>query len=100
MPTRYQGVKFRSVGDPVLHLSNPPGVDAAIKDGLLTFAQRFGKKPVSTWPNGKLHTLEIADRIIVLEQGHIVATGSHAELVVSCPLYQRLHEAQNQRRCA
>ena len=24
LPTRYQGVKFRSVGDPVLHLSNPP----------------------------------------------------------------------------
>ncbi|HUG92066.1 MAG TPA: DUF1501 domain-containing protein [Planctomycetaceae bacterium] len=25
LPTRYQGVKFRSVGDPVLFLSNPPG---------------------------------------------------------------------------
>lgn len=25
LPTRYQGVKFRSVGDPVLYLSNPPG---------------------------------------------------------------------------
>jgi ATP-binding cassette subfamily B protein/subfamily B ATP-binding cassette protein MsbA len=48
----------------------------------------------------KLHTLEIADRIIVLEQGGITAMGSHAELMVSCPLYQRLHEAQNQRRCA
>jgi hypothetical protein len=28
LPTRYQGVKFRSVGDPVLYLSNPPGVRA------------------------------------------------------------------------
>jgi hypothetical protein len=27
LPTRYQGVKFRSVGDPVLHLSNPQGFD-------------------------------------------------------------------------
>ncbi len=26
LPTRYQGVKFRSGGDPVLFLSNPPGV--------------------------------------------------------------------------
>ena len=26
LPTRYQGVKFRSVGDPVLYLSDPPGV--------------------------------------------------------------------------
>ncbi|MCZ2151937.1 MAG: DUF1501 domain-containing protein [Bryobacterales bacterium] len=27
LPTRYQGVKFRSVGDPVLYLSNPRGFD-------------------------------------------------------------------------
>jgi hypothetical protein len=27
LPTQYQGVKFRSVGDPVLFLSDPPGVD-------------------------------------------------------------------------
>ncbi len=27
LPTRYQGVKFRSHGDPVLYLSNPPGID-------------------------------------------------------------------------
>jgi len=25
LPTKYQGIKFRSVGDPVLYLSNPPG---------------------------------------------------------------------------
>ncbi|MBM80986.1 MAG: sulfatase [Planctomycetaceae bacterium] len=25
LPTKYQGVKFRSVGDPVLYLSDPPG---------------------------------------------------------------------------
>jgi Protein of unknown function (DUF1501) len=29
LPSRYQGVKFRSVGDPVLYLSNPAGFDAA-----------------------------------------------------------------------
>jgi hypothetical protein len=27
LPTKYQGIKFRSTGDPVLFLSNPPGVD-------------------------------------------------------------------------
>ncbi len=26
LPTKYQGIKFRSVGDPVLYLSNPPGL--------------------------------------------------------------------------
>ena len=28
LPTRYQGVKFRSLGDPVLYLSNPEGMNA------------------------------------------------------------------------
>ena len=27
LPSKYQGVKFRSGGDPVLYLSNPPGID-------------------------------------------------------------------------
>ncbi len=27
LPSQHQGVKFRSVGDPVLYLSNPPGID-------------------------------------------------------------------------
>lgn len=31
LPSRYQGVKFRSVGDPVLYLSNPPGLDASAR---------------------------------------------------------------------
>jgi hypothetical protein len=31
LPTRYQGVKFRSGGDPVLYLSNPPGVDGKLR---------------------------------------------------------------------
>jgi hypothetical protein len=31
LPTLYQGVQFRSGGDPVLYLSNPPGVDAKLQ---------------------------------------------------------------------
>jgi hypothetical protein len=31
LPTVYQGVQFRSVGDPVLYLSNPRGVDDAVQ---------------------------------------------------------------------
>jgi hypothetical protein len=35
LPSRYQGVKFRSVGDPVLYLSNPDGFDAADRRAFL-----------------------------------------------------------------
>src|SRR6185369_12873132 len=35
LPTAYQGVKFRSDGDPVLYLSNPPGMDAKVRRSML-----------------------------------------------------------------
>ena len=35
LPTAYQGVKFRSGGDPVLYLSNPPGIDASRRRSML-----------------------------------------------------------------
>jgi hypothetical protein len=35
LPTKYQGVKFRSAGDPVLSLSNPPGVADATRRRVL-----------------------------------------------------------------
>jgi hypothetical protein len=35
LPSKYQGVKFRSHGDPVLYLSNPDGVSAATRRRML-----------------------------------------------------------------
>ncbi len=40
LPTVYQGVQFRNVGDPVLYLSNPQGVDAGLqKDSIETISR-------------------------------------------------------------
>ncbi len=35
LPTVYQGVKFRGAGDPVLYLSDPPGVDKSLRRKML-----------------------------------------------------------------
>lgn len=43
LPSRYQGVKFRSVGDPVLFLSNPPGFDQKDRRVFLDTLQTLNK---------------------------------------------------------
>jgi ATP-binding cassette subfamily B protein/subfamily B ATP-binding cassette protein MsbA len=48
----------------------------------------------------RLNTLEIANRIVVLEHGRIAAVGAHGELVRSCPEYARLYEAYSKRLSA
>jgi hypothetical protein len=44
LPSNYQGVQFRSAGDPVLHLSNPPGLTReqrrSLLDGLASLNER------------------------------------------------------------
>lgn len=42
----------------------------------------------------RLSTVQHADQIVVLDQGSIVETGSHEELLARSGLYARLHEVQ------
>jgi len=42
----------------------------------------------------RLSTIQRADQIVVLDQGRIVQTGTHAELVAAPGLYQKLHRLQ------
>jgi hypothetical protein len=35
LPSKHQGVKFQTAGDPVLFLSNPPGIDASVRRRML-----------------------------------------------------------------
>jgi hypothetical protein len=43
LPSKFQGVKFRSEGDPVLYLSNPPGVTGEVRRGLLDDLARLNE---------------------------------------------------------
>ena len=40
--------------------------------------------------------LDLVQRIVVMDGGRVVATGSHEELLENCPAYQRLYDARSQ----
>lgn len=48
LPTKHQGVALRSVGDPVLYLSNPPGVDGAARRRMLDGLAQLNQKKFET----------------------------------------------------
>jgi len=58
LPTVYQGVEFRSSGDPVLYLSNPPGVDNELQRDSLDAIRRLNEMRL-----GATGDPEIATRI-------------------------------------
>jgi hypothetical protein len=43
LPTKYQGIKFRSAGDPVLYLSNPSGLDKGTRRRMLDDLARLNR---------------------------------------------------------
>ena len=69
LPTRYQGVKFRSVGDPVLYLSNPPGFPAENRRAYLDTLNKLNEMKLSEFGDP-----EIATRIAQYEMAFRMQT--------------------------
>ena len=44
--------------------------------------------------------LGIVTRIVVMDDGQVIATGSHEKLLATCPQYQKLYEARSHRQAA
>ncbi len=65
LPSRYQGVKFRSTGDPVLYLSNPPGLDSADRRRFLDDLARLNQIQLDEFGDP-----EIATRIAQYEMAY------------------------------
>jgi len=65
LPSVYQGVMFRSVGDPVLYLSNPKGMDEQMQSDSLQAIQHLNKKHLDV-----VGDPEIATRINSFELAH------------------------------
>src|SRR5436189_1625640 len=65
LPSVYQGVLFRSTGDPVLYLSNPKGVDQQMQRDSLDAIKRLNQKHLSV-----VGDPEIATRINSFEMAY------------------------------
>jgi len=56
LPSRYQGIKFRSSGDPVLYLSDPPGVDKKTRRRMLDSLQKLNTLKAETSGDPEINT--------------------------------------------
>ncbi|HEY4313850.1 MAG TPA: DUF1501 domain-containing protein [Pirellulales bacterium] len=56
IPSLHQGVRFRSGDDPVLYLSNPPGVDAATRRRMLDGVGELNKMAAQSFGDPEINT--------------------------------------------
>jgi hypothetical protein len=69
LPSRFQGIQLRSAGDPVLYLSNPPGINAQRRRDIITAMQSLNRLE-----NSVVDDPEIATRIAQYEMAFRMQT--------------------------
>lgn len=71
LPGTYSGVRFRNSGDPILHLSNPPGIDETLQRDSLDLIQTLNREQL-----GLVGDPEIATRIAGYEMASRLQTSA------------------------
>jgi hypothetical protein len=56
MPSRYQGIKLRSVGDPVLYVSDPPGYDKSLRHDFIRSLEKLNQLEFEAVKNPEIST--------------------------------------------
>ena len=56
IPSRYQGVQFRSDGDPVLYLTNPPGISPELRRSILNDITELDRQRLQDYGDPEIET--------------------------------------------
>jgi len=56
MPSQYQGIKLRSVGDPVLYVSDPPGYNKSLREHFIHDLEKLNKMEFEIEKNPEIST--------------------------------------------
>jgi hypothetical protein len=111
LPSQHQGVRFRTGKDPVLYLSNPPGIDPASRRRMLDVTQELNRLEATAFGdpeiNARIAQYEMAYRMQssvpeltdlsrepqhVLEQYGITENGADGGFARNCLLARRMVE--------
>lgn len=109
LPSRFQGVEFRSQGDPVLYIQNPPGVDRRVQRDVIDAARQLNELADERWNDpelrGRIAQYELAFKMqtsipglvdISDEPQHVLdmygTRGGDGSFAANCLLARRLAE--------
>ncbi len=80
---------------PIIILDEPTSaLDAESEHAIQTALETLSRGRTVIIIAHRFSTIQHADRILVFEAGRIVASGTHAELILASPLYKNLYEKQ------